>query len=289
MPEANLIYDVGAHGGGDTRFYLSKGFSVVAVEASPELCRHLENEFRDYVKSGRLTILNIAVTEAVGEIDFYLNDTLSIWNTADIDMVRRSRRVLGRSRNRIRKISVEGRPLSDIMHEYGVPHYCKIDIEGSDLTALKSLRNLCVSPPHFISIESEKAQWDKLLEEFCVFDELGYSRYKIIDQDLIRFQRCPKPAKEGSFCDCAFGIENSGLFGDELPGPWLSLFDAVAYYKRIYLGYSFNGDHGLLSWGSLGCLEALYKRLLRLRGIREYKSAASIAPPAGWHDTHAAR
>src|SRR4051812_12299597 len=35
----NLIIDVGMHDGGDTAFYLAKGFDVVAVEADPGLAQ----------------------------------------------------------------------------------------------------------------------------------------------------------------------------------------------------------------------------------------------------------
>jgi FkbM family methyltransferase len=45
MTEKTLIYDVGAHKGEDTKFYLAKGFSVVAIEASPELCDQLQHKF----------------------------------------------------------------------------------------------------------------------------------------------------------------------------------------------------------------------------------------------------
>jgi FkbM family methyltransferase len=37
---------------------------------------------------------------------------------------------------RIRKISVDSAPLSDIIEKHGTPRYCKIDIEGADLDAL---------------------------------------------------------------------------------------------------------------------------------------------------------
>jgi hypothetical protein len=38
-----------------------------------------------------------------------------------------------------RKIRVQARPLGDIFNEYGIPRYCKIDIEGNGLDALRSL------------------------------------------------------------------------------------------------------------------------------------------------------
>ena len=37
-PDEALIYDVGAHKGEDTEYYLRKGFRVIAIEAMPEFC-----------------------------------------------------------------------------------------------------------------------------------------------------------------------------------------------------------------------------------------------------------
>jgi 16S rRNA A1518/A1519 N6-dimethyltransferase RsmA/KsgA/DIM1 with predicted DNA glycosylase/AP lyase activity len=48
MPNNKLIYDVGAHQGEDTDFYLKKGFAVVAIEAVPEFCKSLEKRFSYY-------------------------------------------------------------------------------------------------------------------------------------------------------------------------------------------------------------------------------------------------
>jgi hypothetical protein len=60
------------------------------------------------------------------------------------------------------------------------------------------------------------------MEEFLVFRQLGYSRYKIIDQSLINLQTCPRPAREGNYCHHIFQYGSSGLFGEELPGTWLA-------------------------------------------------------------------
>jgi hypothetical protein len=52
-----LIYDVGAHKGEDAEFYLKKGFSVVAIEANPELYSLLSVGFSEFIKSGNLFFL----------------------------------------------------------------------------------------------------------------------------------------------------------------------------------------------------------------------------------------
>src|SRR5271169_4349229 len=73
---------------------------------------------------------------------------------------------------------------------------------------------------------------------------LGYCRFKIIDQSLVYLQRCPHPPLEGRYCNHAFELGSSGLFGDELPGRWLDMFEALEIYKGIFRGYALNGDNG---------------------------------------------
>jgi FkbM family methyltransferase len=223
MADEKLIYDVGAHKGEDTEFYLRKGFSVVAIEAIPELCGMLEQRFSNFLREGRLKILNVAVSTMSGPVDFYIDEKVSVWGTSNVDWVERNKFAGG---GKTRKISVATRPLVDIMKEYGVPRYCKIDIEGNDLDALKSLIN-SLETPLFISIESEKRDWKKLMEEFLTFRDLGYSRYKIVDQTLVNLQICLRPSCEGEYIDHTFQVGSSGLFGDELPGNWVALTEVA--------------------------------------------------------------
>lgn len=70
---ATFVFDVGLHRGEDTRFYLAKGFDVVAVEAMPDLARRAAKELRDYVDSGQLVIENVAIAEEAGPVSFYVN------------------------------------------------------------------------------------------------------------------------------------------------------------------------------------------------------------------------
>ena len=282
-----LIYDVGAHLGADTEFYLKKGFSVVAIEAAPQLCDYLFEKFAECVRSGQLKILNLAIADEPGAVDFYMDQEKLDWGTTQLAWVARNKSLGG---GEITKIRVAACLLSDIMKEHGVPRYCKIDIEGNDLSALKSLRQI-EAVPHFISIESEKTSWEKLMEEFAVFNELGYRRFKIMDQMLVNLQRCPDPALEGGSCEHAFEVGNSsGLFGEELPGRWLDSFEALEQYKNIFRGYALNGHNGLFStkrdlFYLLGRIQA---KIAHLRGSTTYIHPAFNLPPDGWYDTHAA-
>jgi FkbM family methyltransferase len=286
MPKNHLIYDVGAHKGEDTDFYLKKGFSVIAIDASPPLCSQLSCRFSDYLQRGKLTIVNVAVTQQSGVVDFYIDSTNSIWGTTKLDWVMRNKWIGGGA---INKITVKSLPLSDLMEDYGVPRYCKIDIEGNDLNAIKSLAN---SPmvPQFISIESEKHDWAALVEQFQIMQALGYKRFKIIDQLYTWLQKCPQPSLEGRYCDHVFEFGSSGMFGNELPGKWLDIFEALELFKGIFRGYALNGDNGAFGRRSdlFHLLGRVQSRVARIRGNRTYVNPAYVFPPASWYDTHAA-
>jgi FkbM family methyltransferase len=260
-----LIYDVGAHLGEDTEYYLKKGFNVIAIEANPKLCSAIMDKFTGSIGSGNLTVINVAISDNAGELDFYLNDLFSEWGTVNTDWVRRNEMLGGKSS---KKITVKSLPLESLIKEYGVPYYLKIDIEGSDVVALNSLRSL-EEKPKFVSIESEKVSWEKLLKEFDIFLSCGYKKFKVVNQAFINYQQCPNPAREGVYVDHDFALDSSGLFGHELPGQWMDASQALEYYKSIFYQYVLNGDFGLLKRGNLP---------------PDLKDAL---PESGWYDTHA--
>jgi FkbM family methyltransferase len=261
--ETDLIYDVGMHHAEDTEFYLAKGFRVVAIEAAPDLCDAARERFSDFIERGRLTILQAAVAEKAGPIDLYLNPH-SEWNTTHPQWSDRNTKLGSPSAT---VVSVPGVVFSSVVEEHGTPYYLKIDIEGADLLCLKGLEppNL----PKFASIESNKISWDGLLEEFEVFDKLGYRKFKVVGQHRWPKVRPPVPAREGEYVDRKFTLASSGLFGEEAPGEWVSADAAIERYKKIFRQYRLRGDTGVLSRGPLGPLV--------MKGIKS----------PGWYDTHA--
>jgi FkbM family methyltransferase len=283
--DEGLVYDLGAHKGEDTDFYLKKGFSVVAIEAVPEFCVALGERFSAQVAAGRLKILHCAVARNPGSIDFYVNNDLSVWGTANPDWVERNK-ALGAGSTR--KITVPAQRLADIMLQHGVPRYCKIDIEGNDFEALASLESV-PEPPRFVSIESEKRSWSDLVREFELLQRLGYTRFKVVDQTLVRLQKPPEPATEGRFEAHRFEEGSSGLFGNELPGRWMDVFEALEAYKAIFRGYALSGDYGIFRRrnGIFDLLGRIQEFTGRVAGRKDYRLPEF--PPAGWYDTHAAR
>lgn len=262
--DPNLVYDVGAHKGEDTQFYLNKGFKVVAIEANPALHQALAERFRREVDSGQLTLLGCAIGRTEGEIDFYVNEKVSVWGTTDPSWALRNMKLGAPSR----RVQVKCERFESIVLRHGIPHYLKIDIEGADMLCVEALLALD-RVPKFLSIESDKRRWEGLLREFAVLDSLGYRKFKVIDQRRITRQSPPYPAREGRYVPHRFPHGSSGLFGDELPGEWLSKEDAIRKYRLIFMHYRWLGD-GTPAGSIIGKVPLARKVLL----------------PA-WYDTHA--
>jgi FkbM family methyltransferase len=293
---SHLIYDVGGHMGEDTDFYLRKGFKVVAIEANPVLAERLKDRFKTNLSDGSLVLIDAAIAENTGEVDFYVNQSLSVWGTIRPAWAERNAAVEG-SLSKLIKVKATSFP--EVLSKHGVPYYLKIDIEGADLLCLEGLIEK-PDKPKFVSIESEKRSWHALLHEFEMFNKLGYSRFKIVDQAHIDLQKPPNPAAEGSYVEYSFEPGSSGLFGEELPGKWLTKHQAIRRYRLIFLRYRLFGDFGILRFlfkplgfrkilpraseadGSRSSNLSNGKKAFSatIRGIR-----SKLTPP--WYDTHA--
>jgi len=265
---ADLVYDIGMHKGEDSEFYLRKGFRVVAIEAIPSFCSEVADRFKAEVDSGQLTIVNVAIAENDGPVKFYVNPN-SVWGTIRPDWSKRNERLGSAS---IDVIEVLGVKFVDVLREYGIPYYLKVDIEGADILCLKSLGGTDARPRH-VSIEANKVSWRELLHEFDLLESLGYHRFKLVPQHKVSRQRCPSPSREGNYVRHQFEPGASGLFGEEAPGRCLTRRAALLRYRLIFFRYWLYGDDGVLRKSS------------KLRILAEFLRKILGGP--GWYDTHA--
>lgn len=267
-----VIVDLGAHKGEDSDFYLRKGFRVIAVDASSELCKSISQKFDGHPNKNDFSILNYAITEKDGEtVEFYENLDNSVWSTIFENWDQRNKKLGTTSvKKSVKTIRLDTLIQNEVRGEE-ILEYVKIDIEGADMLALKSLSNL-KQKPKFISIESEKLSWEKLIEEFAVLKDLGYKKFKVIDQYKIEEQKCPYPPLEGCYIDHKFEFGSSGLFGHELPGEWLSQEEAIKVYKKIFFRYKYFGDYGFFN-------NRYLKKVFQILKLK--------FTYIGWYDTHA--
>lgn len=268
----NLIFDVGMHQGEDTEYYLKRGFKVIAIEANPELVQDNKKIFSQEIARGDLIIVEGAIVDdqSLKTVKFYVNEDSSVWGTVVPDFAERNEQ-LG-TRNKI--VEVNAIDFKSCLRKHGIPYFMKIDIEGADLFCLKSLESFS-NKPTYLSIESDKVSFEKLLIEIELLERLGYSSFKAVQQADVPKMRIPLDSCEGKKVQHIFTKEASGMFGSDLPGKWLTKKEIVMIYQDIFTQYRQFGDNTI--WQKNSFAQTLLKALSRITG-NHYP---------GWYDTHA--
>lgn len=267
-----LIFDVGMHRGEDTEFYLKRGFAVLGVEANPFLVASLKEKFRPYIESGQLRIVGKAISSKPGRARFFTNAANSVWGTLSDSFAERNSRGGFASED----VEVDCITFDELLQQYGVPYYLKIDIEGCDILCVQALRTFSARP-RFISIESSATSpgcgFRDVLAELTLLDGLGYSRFKYVNQAQIPgSHRCL--ILEGAAVTYRFPPDSSGPFGDETPGRWLRFAAASVCGLALRVADDFCGHSGRF-YGRSG--------VWRLRLLRERLTGHADH----WYDLHA--
>jgi FkbM family methyltransferase len=162
-----LAYDVGAHDGSDSAHYLSLGYSVVAIEASPLKVDILERRFAHEIERGKLKLLNIAVGDRPGVLPFFLSSR-SLWSSFD-------RNLAARDGSEVTEIQIETRILADVVRDHGDPEFLKIDVEGADYACLRTMG----ATPRYLSYEADQQGGAEMILHLI---QQGYTAFSLIDQ-----------------------------------------------------------------------------------------------------------
>lgn len=215
---AGLVFDLGMHQGLDTRFYLDKGFTVVAVEANPWLCAQARRDFAPQVEAGRFHVVERAFWHTAGAtVAFFLNHEKDDWSSV-------SRAWAEKGGHRAEEIAAPTTTLAELLDRHGTPRYIKCDMEGMD-EAFAAQLLADGRRPAFVSVEAVS------LDALALLRACGYDRVQVVNQALLPYVQPPRPAREGRHADVRFNGHMSGLFGRELdPGKWLSFGDAAEVF-----------------------------------------------------------
>jgi len=260
-----LVLDLGAHDGVDTEIYLARGFRVVALEANPMLASALADRLTNYTE---LTVEARALDHSPGQVELHVpvDEGQSLWATTSP----RQLKMLKAVDVPVRPVQVATTSLAELFDRYGVAHYVKCDIEGTDTTFLEMLVH-DQRRPDTISFELTQSSMGELLRQLRLLKLAGYQRYYLRDQ-----QRLPTSAYVDGR-EYPIASMWSGPFGHEIDdGTHLTFARLrrrallVAVRSRLF------GEFGLA--GRLG-LYGAFRRLSRLPivGCLFYTS---------WYDVH---
>lgn len=122
----DLCFDIGANIGAKSEAMLSLEAEVVSVEPQPELVQELRVRFSRY--GARSVIVQSAIGDTPGRATLHLREATALTSLED-DWQGQT----------IGELTVEVTTLDDLIKRFGVPKFCKIDVEGYELKVLRGL------------------------------------------------------------------------------------------------------------------------------------------------------
>lgn len=238
MAEKKLIFDIGMHNGQDTKYYLKKGYKVVAVEANPLLARENSQKFSKAVADGDLIILNIGIADKEDTLPFYINKRLSVWSSFD-------REAGTRNNSPYEVVEVKCTTTAKLFEEYGIPYYLKVDIEGFDHYCISDIPPATEERPQYVSCEATDVGLIHTL-----YDR-GYRKFKLIHQvndfkpinlkqeaaawfPKYLFLYAGFKKRIHKIFPLKFEHGASGPFGEDTSGEWQDYETTVQTYRAFY-------------------------------------------------------
>jgi FkbM family methyltransferase len=164
--KGDLCFDVGAHMGNRTEIFLKLGAKVIAVEPQEDCINQLREKFNN---EPRLTLVNKGLSDKEGGLTLYICEDATTISTFSDKW--KTGRFSNYKWNTEKLIPVT--TLDNLIKKFGLPVFCKIDVEGFEFQVLKGLSR----PITYISFEFTREFFNDI--EFCVNHllSLGYVKF----------------------------------------------------------------------------------------------------------------
>jgi FkbM family methyltransferase len=176
----DLCFDIGANVGNRTETFLQIGARVVSIEPVAETFQILQNKFG---KQKNATLLQLGIGSSAGVKDINISDISEVCTYSE-SFIEQYKNQDGFDINWNRIKSTEIKTLDQLIAEYGIPSFCKIDVEGFELEVLKGLSQ----PIPMISFEynaklkilaldciSNLSKFDSLTFNFSPYESMAFS------------------------------------------------------------------------------------------------------------------
>lgn len=200
--KGDLCFDIGAYKGNRTEIFLELGAKVVAVEPQESCIDDLRQKFN---KEPRLILVKKGLSDKEGELTLYICEGANTISTFSDEWKRG--RFSNCKWNKHELVPVT--TLENLIKEFGLPVFCKIDVEGFEFQVLKGLSR----PLPYISFEFTREYFNDA--ESCINHllSLGYVEFNssLGESMQMLFQTWVKPEELYQRLNL---IDDSLLWGD---------------------------------------------------------------------------
>jgi len=164
----DLCFDIGAWEGHFLEIFLRRGARVIAIEPQFE-CVQLLNIL--YGKTKGVKIFWNALSDRRGTGLLKISDGSTQCSTLSEDFIKQSRFSSSNKWSKTEEVKLIR--LDDLIRVFGLPKFCKIDVEGYESKVLKSLS----SPIQYISFEFHKEMLNMANECCQLISQLGNYKF----------------------------------------------------------------------------------------------------------------
>lgn len=167
LPADALCFDVGAHLGNRTKVWRKLGATVVAIEPQAICLKYLRRRFGNDPK---VTILPVAVSSQAGTTQMHVSAmTPTITTLAGQEWQDQMQALSKFKLTWDYSVEVETVTLQNVVETYGVPDFCKIDVEDLELEVLTGLS----TPIPLLSFEYMMTRIEKTVHCIERLQEIG--------------------------------------------------------------------------------------------------------------------
>lgn len=176
----SLCFDIGANIGKKTDIFLKLGARVIAVEPQEECVHYLTKKYKN---NPRVTIVAKAIAEERGEKEFFVCEANALSTTSADWIAARTKGGYFNDFGWDKKILVKTITMTDLIQQFGQPGFCKIDVEGGELSVIKGLTRQVPVISIEITLESLN-----IIRQCCAhLRTLGTAQYNHCCFDTVKF------------------------------------------------------------------------------------------------------
>ena len=177
----DLIFDIGANIGKLTEKYLELGAKVICVEPQSSCAKIL---FEKFNSNQKVKIIKKGVSNRIETLDLFVCNQYNEIATFSSEFMNNSRHTSNFIWDSIEKI--ETTTLDALINIYGMPKFCKIDVEGFELKVLQGLTYLIP----YLSFEFHIELIEQTFIALEYLNNLGYEKYNLIlgDTNIPEFE-----------------------------------------------------------------------------------------------------
>ncbi len=163
-----LVFDIGANVGVRTELFNKLGNKVVAIEPQSYCYEILKEKFKN---NSDITIINMGISDKAGEATLHVSTKYRGFSTLSENWHKGTKYDSFDKREIIKLTTLE-----NIIAKYGLPYFCKIDVEGFEPEVLNGLQ----SKISCLNFEFHGNLFGLIIKCLNRLDKLGYKSFNYV-------------------------------------------------------------------------------------------------------------